>query len=179
MNDGGVNDGDARDLDPLLERVRAACQALDPLPPEVLAAARAALRWREPGAELAELSGDHGARSEALAGAVRGAEDGAEDGMEDGAGAAGGPRTLTFTARDVLIEIEVSGTGRVRDVVGRLAPPVPARVRVRHPALVPGRPETGADRAGQFTFAGLPRGLVSFAFLVPDGTSIVTSWVRL
>ncbi|MFF5261069.1 hypothetical protein ACFY4C_19190 [Actinomadura viridis] len=171
VNDGGVNDGDARDLDPLLERVRAACQALDPLPAEVLAAARAALRWREPGAELAELSGDHGTRPEALAGAVRGAEDGTDP--------ADGPRTLTFTARGVLIEIEVSGTGPARDVVGRLAPPVPARVRVRHPALVPGRPETSADRAGQFTFAGLPRGLVSFAFLVPDGTSIVTSWVRL
>jgi hypothetical protein len=56
---------------------------------------------------------------------------------------------------------------------------VPARVRVRHLALVPEQPAAEADPAGQFVLPDLPEGLVSIVFLLPDGTSVVTSWIRL
>ncbi|MFB4317975.1 hypothetical protein [Actinomadura sp. 21ATH] len=147
------------DHDGLLAQVRATYQALDPVPAEVLAAARAALAWRRPGAELAELTGDHAGQ----AGAVRGTP----------------ARTLTFTARDTVIEMEIAGTGREREIAGRLAPPSPARVHVRHPELPPGGPETHADDTGHFALPAIPEGLVSLLFHLPDGTSIVTSWIRL
>ncbi|MEW2356813.1 hypothetical protein [Spirillospora sp. NPDC029432] len=147
------------DHDDLLARVRETYQALDPVPAEVLASARAALAWRRPGAELAGLTGDH----TGLAGAVRGTP----------------ARTLTFTARDTVIELEIAGTGREREIAGRLAPPSPARIRVRHPALPPEGPETRADDTGHFALPGIPEGLVSLLFHLPDGTSVVTSWIRL
>jgi hypothetical protein len=35
------------------------------------------------------------------------------------------------------------------------------------------------DAAGQFVAGGVPRGPVSLIFRLPDGVSVVTSWVRL
>jgi hypothetical protein len=148
--------------DDLLGRVRATFQALDPVPAEVLAAARSALSWRVPGADLAETI-DNLAPLGAMAG-VRGAED---------------ARTLTFATSHMVIELEIDGTGHGREIAGRLAPPVPAEVRVRHLGLVPEQPGACADQAGHFALPVLPEGLVSLAFLLPDGTSIVTSWIRL
>ncbi|GAA2414022.1 hypothetical protein GCM10010191_24910 [Actinomadura vinacea] len=145
--------------DELLARVRATFQALDPVPGEVMAAARSALAWRVPGAALAEPVEDRPAG----AGSVRG----------------GATRSLTFAAPGLAIELEIAGSGRVREIAGRLAPPVPARVRVRHLALVPEQPSTCADRAGHFVLPELPEGLVSIVFLLPDGRSVVTSWIRL
>ncbi|MFI0350581.1 hypothetical protein [Actinomadura sp. 9N407] len=145
--------------DDLLSQVRATFQAIDPVPAEVLASARSALAWRRPGAELAELSDDRTGRA---------------------AGARGAPaRALTFTARDTVIEMEIATAGREHEIAGRLAPPAPAQVHVRHLGLAPDRPATRADRAGQFALTGLPEGLVSLLFRLPDGTSIVTSWIRL
>ncbi|MFC5750209.1 hypothetical protein [Actinomadura rugatobispora] len=148
--------------DELLARIRATFQAIDPVPGEVLAAARSALAWRVPGAMLAENSGD--APSAAGPGVRAGGD---------------GTRSLTFTAPGLAIELEIGGTGRTREIVGRVAPPVAARVRVRHLALVPEQPTAEADRAGQFVLPDLPEGLVSLVFLLPDDTSVVTSWIRL
>lgn len=146
--------------DDLLARVRVAYQALDPVPAEVLATARSALTWRVPGAELAEPApADAGPPA-----ALRGGE---------------GPRALTFAASRTVIELEIDGPGHGGGIAGRLAPPMPAEVRVRHLALVPEQPRARADQAGHFALPALPEGLVSLAFLLPDGSSIVTSWIRL
>ena len=150
----------------LPDRLREAVHALDPVPEEVMAAARSALAWRLPGAVLAEHA--DGAADSAAGVPVR-------DGGEGGDGA----RSLTFTAPGLTIELEIAGSGRLREIVGRLAPPVPARIRVRHLGLVPEQPAAEADQAGHFVLPNLPEGLVSIVVLPPGGTSVVTGWMRL
>jgi hypothetical protein len=139
----------------LLARVREAFVQLEPVPAEVLATGRAAFACREPGAALADLTGDHDAAA---------------------AGVRSGSRLLTFAGPDAEVEIEVTGSGADREIAGRLAPAGPARIRVRHPD---GELAARADRTGHFAVSAVPAGLISLVFLLPDATSIVTSWVRL
>ncbi|MFC9972903.1 hypothetical protein ACFVH6_18625 [Spirillospora sp. NPDC127200] len=146
--------------DELLDRVRAAYQAIDPVPEGVVAAGRAALAWRVPGAELAELAHEQEGRVPA--------------------GTRGGPvRALTFTGADVTVEVEVHDTGRGRELTGRLTPPVAARVRLRCLGSAPDEAAAETSASGHFVFARVPEGLVSLVFELPDAASIVTSWVRL
>jgi hypothetical protein len=139
----------------LMVDVRAAFDAFEPVPERVLAAGRATLARREPGATLAELVAD----SRSGAPGVRGAS-----------------RLLAFDGAGLAVEVEVSGAGRDVELVGRLSPPAPAHVRVRHPG---GELTARVDRAGHFIVPGVPPGLVSLVFRLPDATSIVTSWVRV
>lgn len=140
--------------------VRAAFESLDPVPGAVLAAGRRALAWRAPSAALAELSGDRAPRT---AGMRAGRES----------------RLLTFTCADVTVELEVDTAGRIREITGRLLPPAEAAVTVRHPRLGRDALRTGTDPAGLFHLPSVPEGLVSLAFSMPDGSSVVTSWLRL
>jgi hypothetical protein len=139
----------------LMGYVRAAFAAFEPVPERVLAAGRATLAWREPDAALADLVAD----SRSGAGGVRGSS-----------------RLLTFDGTDHAVEVEVSGAGRDVELVGRLSPPAPAHVRVRH---LGGELTARADAAGHFIVPGVPPGLVSLVFRLPDATRIVTSWVRV
>jgi hypothetical protein len=144
----------------LLARVRDAFAELEPVPARVLAAGRAAFAFREPGSVLAGLTGDHDAAAAGLR----------------GSGLGGTARLLTFAGPDIEVEIEVTGSGADREIAGRVAPPGPARIRVRHPD---GELTCQADRTGHFALPAVPAGLVSLVFRLPDATSIVTSWVRL
>lgn len=141
--------------DQLLAQVRTAFTELDPVPGGVLAAGTAAIRWRVPGAVLAELAADQDAAC---------------------AGIRGDSRLLTFTGPDVAVEIEVIGSGGDRELIGRLAPPAPAEVAVRHPG---GELTVWADRSGNFTVTRVPAGPVSLVFWLPDASSVVTSWISL
>ncbi|WP_019631156.1 carboxypeptidase-like regulatory domain-containing protein [Actinomadura atramentaria] len=129
-----------------------ALRALDPVPDPVLAAARAAYARRLPGALLAEP---------------------AEASPLPGVRAADTARRLAFAAPDVAIEIEVLD----RDLAGRLLPAAPARVTARRAdgATHPGR----TDDAGRFAFTDLAPGPLSLAFERPDGSTVVTSWIRI
>ncbi|GAA4378967.1 hypothetical protein GCM10023088_40700 [Actinomadura verrucosospora] len=145
--------------DELMAGVRATFQILDPVPAAVLAAARASIAWRAPAARLAELEHDLGGRA---------------------AGVRGGPaRTLTFTCPDAAVEIEVAPDGRFREIHGRLVPPAAALVEVRHRDLPPGGITARTEPAGMFWLPRVPAGLVSLILRLDDGTSIVTSWIRL
>ncbi|MCW2903256.1 MAG: hypothetical protein JWO67_5521 [Streptosporangiaceae bacterium] len=139
----------------LMDEVRAAFAALDPVPALVLAAGREAIRWREPDAALAVLAGE------------------SRTGV---AGVRGASHLLTFEGGHLVVEIEVNGTGADRELVGRLSPPAPAHVRVRH---FGGELTARVDRAGHFIVSGVPSGLVSLVFRLPNASSIVTSWVRV
>ena len=146
--------------DELMAGVRRAFEALDPVPQDVLAAARASIAWRTPSATLAELSHDRGGRAAA---GVRG----------------GTRRVLTFTCPGSTVEIEVSEHGRDREITGRLVPSSSGVVQVRHRDLPPDGVTARAESAGLFCVPRVPEGLVSLVFLLDDGTSIVTSWIRL
>ncbi|RKS68711.1 hypothetical protein BZB76_5836 [Actinomadura pelletieri DSM 43383] len=146
--------------DELLAGVREAFTVLDPVPADVLAAARASIAWLAPSATLAELERDRSARAAA---GVRGAAS----------------RVLTFACPDGSVEIEVSENGRDRELMGRLVPSMPAHVEVRHRDLPRAEITTRAEHAGLFCVPRVPAGLVSLAFRLDDGTTIVTSWIRL
>jgi hypothetical protein len=143
--------------DVLLRRIAEAYAATDPVPEHVRAAGRAAFWWRRTDATLAELTADS---AEGAPAGIRG----------------DGRRLLVFTGPDVAVEIEVSGDGTDREIVGRLAPPATAEVAVRHPS---GQLSAHTDLAGQFVVPTVPAGLVSLVFQLTDASSIVTSWVRL
>jgi hypothetical protein len=146
--------------DELLARVRATFEALDPLPEGVLAAGRSALGWRTPSSVLAGLTGDLAGR---VAGGVRG----------------GGIRALTFASPGLTVEVEAARTGQDREITGRLIPPSDVVVYVRHPDLEPGEMTARVEATGLFCLPRVPEGVVSLDLRFPDGTSVVTSWIRL
>ncbi|MFB4311807.1 hypothetical protein [Actinomadura sp. GTD37] len=149
--------------DELMSGVREAFETLDPVPADVLAAARASIAWRAPHATLAELAHERPGRTAA---GVRGAA----------------ARTLTFACPGSgieTVEIEVAEHGRHREITGRLVPSSPALVEVRHRDLPPDGITARAEPAGLFCVPRVPQGLVSLVFRLDDGSSIVTSWIRL
>lgn len=140
----------------LIDVVRAAFETYESVPESVLAAAAGAFRWRTGEASLARL---------------------VEDNRELPAGSRGeASRLLTFAGTDLAVEIEVTGTGRSREIAGRLHPAAPAEVSVRCPG---GQLTAYTDGTGEFVAPDVPSGLVSLLFRLDDGTSIVTSWIRL
>jgi hypothetical protein len=117
------------------EALRSVLAAADPVPAAELAAASAALGWRDLDAQLATLTGDS-LDVEALA-AVRGDE----------------PRLLSFATGEVAIDLEVTtGPGGV-SLLGQLVPAAAARILVEYPG---GSLGTGADERGRFGVRGLP-----------------------
>ncbi len=103
--------------DELAHWVAAALARHDPVPDDVVEAAKGSYSWRTIDAELAELAYDSTADATPLAG-VRGVAR---------------TRTLSFEAPDLTVEVEVEEAG-ARTVTGQLVPPQPATVELRQPA---------------------------------------------
>ncbi|GAA5199498.1 hypothetical protein GCM10023322_75270 [Rugosimonospora acidiphila] len=122
---------------PLAEELAEVLSRHDPVPPTLLDAASATLRWREADARLAALIDEE---NRALAApAVRGAP----------------PRLLSFEVDAVTIDLELStDDGRAR-LIGQIAPTAAMPVEVRHANGVwAGR----TDELGRFAVADLPCG---------------------
>ncbi|WP_051300062.1 hypothetical protein [Actinomadura rifamycini] len=146
--------------DELMAGVRDAFTVLDPVPGDVLAAGRAALAWRLPGAALAALARD------GAAGAARGTR--------------GGPvRALTFACPDATVEVEVAEAGRFRELTGRIVPAAAASVAVRHRDLPPDPAGAPVEPGGLFCLPDVPAGPVSLLFRLDGGASVVTSWAHV
>jgi hypothetical protein len=84
-------------------------------------------------------------------------------------------RQLTFAARGLVLELEVSHTGRL---VGQVVPPQVAEVEVRHRG---GTTPLETDELGCFHVPVAPSGPVSFRFQPRGSTtnSVATSWITL
>jgi hypothetical protein len=120
--------------------LRALLAQADRVPAAALAAANAALGWRDLDAELARLTGES-----ALAVAhLRG----------------GPPRLLAFRGPRVLVELEVAGAGETIRLLGQLDPPEAAEITVEWAA---GRRRGRADERGRFSLDGLPAGWLRVA----------------
>ncbi len=144
----------------LLALVRSAVDAHDPVPPAVLAAARASLTWLSVDAELARL-----------------VEDSALTGLA-GVRSQGGPRLLTFEGGqgDVVL-VEVAEQGDRRRLTGQLVPGRAVEVEVRRTA---GSLVVRADELGRFAVDDLAAGPVSLACrLDADRPPLVTPWTTL
>lgn len=143
----------------VLSSLREIAGRRDPVPPAVLAAARASLAWRDPDAALATLVGDSLDRLVSVRG--------------------GTPRLLTFLGGALTIDVQVTTrTGGV-EVAGELDPAVPARVVVESPG---GSHETTADAQGRFRVEGITPGPVRLRCEPEaEGTfaPVRTEWVQL
>ena len=142
----------------LLAAVRAAQEEHDPVPPDVLAAAKGSYAWRTIDAELAELVED--TALDALAG-VRGTE---------------APRLLTFLAGPATLMLEVTSEGAARRVLGQVAGAAAGSVEVRHRD---GRVTVPCDALGRFEASDVPAGPLSIGCAVDGVGTVVTSWVTV
>lgn len=141
------------DSGPLEEELRQAAAVLDPLPPALLQVAIDAYGLHDLDARVAELTFD----SLVDAIPVRGVTD--------------APRMLTFSAGEVMVDVEVTGRG----LMGQVLPPQPARIEVL------GGPQSAvvltADDMGRFVADTAPSG--PFALRLRTGEDVVvTEWLR-
>jgi len=100
--------------DPLLAELRRLAGAVDPVPDQVTAYARAALGWRRIDAELAELLVDSQLETASTTRSISASE-----------------RTLTFRASDLDIDVELSLGADGIVVLGQLAPAGAAEVEAQ------------------------------------------------
>ena len=91
----------------------------------------------------------------------------------------GGPewRQLSFRASGLTIELEITGGGDYRRLMGQLIPRQSAVVDVRHGQ---GVTTVEADTLGRFSAEDIPSGQISLRCrLGPDQAPIVTGWISL
>ena len=172
------NEGDdLRELEPieeeeLLAELRLLGRMLDPVPDQVIFAARGSLAWRRVDAELAELSFDSLVDSDLELAGVRSGDDSV--------------RLVSFDGPDltVEVEVEVTGLGDRRRLVGQLVPPQIASIELRSASegrLSPGGPPSGpgtqADTLGRFSLDLVAAGPTSLRCSLSSGRTIETGWV--
>lgn len=135
--------------DALIERLRNAARAADPVPDEVIERAKSALRQRRPHAEIASIR-------DRLKGTRR-------------------RRRLRFEAARLGIELEVWATGGRRRIVGHLVPAQPAVVELRT-STTSETTSVEADEHGRFELDA-PAGPISLSCRLGGGSSTVdTEW---
>ena len=91
----------------------------------------------------------------------------------------GGPewRQLSFRASGLTIELEITGGGDCRRLMGQLIPRQSAVVDIRHGQ---GVTTVEADTLGQFSAEEIPSGQISLRCrLGSDQAPIVTGWISL
>ena len=135
----------------------------EPVPAELVQAAVDAFGWRDIDAELAELVYDSLADDDETS-LVRGTP---------------GQRLVSFAIGRMTIDVEVTGTGPRRTVMGQIAPPQRATVDIRYPQDTV---TVEADELGRFRSGPLPPGPASLRLRPPPGGSgpaIVTDWISL
>jgi hypothetical protein len=144
----------------LMTRLQSMFSAYDAPPAPVIDLAQRLFSLRSLDAELATLVADSAV--DGLAVAVRGGE----------------ARLLTFETAELAIELEVSGTGRTRRVVGQLVPGGPAMLEARQPSFPDAR-LVEADERGRFEFDGLAPEPVSLTWRRPGSRAVTTQWIGL
>ncbi len=146
---------DVRD-DALLAELRAVVGRVDPVPPEMVAAARASFVWRTIDAELAQLTHDSVVDTDRMA-LVRGV---------------GAPELLTFECPGLTVEVETLAADGGLRLLGQLVPPQPGQVEVRHAG---GTTTVDADAMGRFAAEGVPTGPVSLRCRAGE-SAFATDW---
>ena len=141
--------------DELASRLGRVLARVDPVPSDVLAAARASKTWRTIDTELAALMYDSVVDSGELVG-VRG----------------GGARMLTFTSAEVTVELEVLDGGR--SLMGQVGGATGARLELCH---ADGSTPIEIDHIGHFSCRNVPPGPMSVRVTESHGAVTQTEWV--
>ena len=153
-----------RDSDDELEaELRRLAASREPVPAQLHQAAVDAFSWRDIDAEIAELVYDSLLDADA-ASLVRGPAD---------------QRMVSFAVGGITIDVEVTGAGTGRSVMGQIAPPQRATVDIRYPQDTV---TVETDELGRFESGPLPPGPASLRLRPPpggDGPAIVTDWISL
>ena len=150
----------------LVERLRAAARTGDGVPDHVLEAARAAFTLRDLDAELAQLVSDS-ADATGVGGAAR-PEPVLMRGDEE-------PRTLTFEAGSVTVDLEITAVDGLRRVVGIAAGARPGELTVEYDDG--NRVGGPLDELGRFALE-VPPGRVRLR-IPAAGTPVLTPWTTL
>jgi hypothetical protein len=139
--------------------------AADAPPAEAVDLAKGLFGLRTLDAELAALTADSDseADSEVDAVAVRGSA---------------GTRLLSFESADLAIEIEVSGTGPVRRVVGQVVPEGAGTIEVRQPTVGGGR-TVEVDGRGRFTIDDVRPEPLNLTCRRPGARPVTTQWLGI
>jgi hypothetical protein len=146
------------DDEQLLVVLREALAAARAVPPEVIAAGKAAFAWRTIDAELAALTYDSAETADMLAAGTR-----AEPASL---------RALTFTGADMTIELEVTSEALVGQITpARGGQSVAVRVGTTEVA------SAVADEVGYFSLRPVPTEPFRLLIRTADGTSVLTGWV--
>ncbi|HKA98934.1 MAG TPA: hypothetical protein VKD66_21900 [Streptosporangiaceae bacterium] len=148
------------DDDELEEQLRQLAARFDPVPPRLLDAAVDSYTWRTVDSDLAELVFDSQAEDQAAL--VRGGEH---------------TRLLSFAAGGLIIDLEITGSGQDRRIIGQLAPPQRAAVEIRQGSDVTG---LDADELGRFS-GPLRTGPFSLRFRTGAEADrpVVTDWIAV
>ena len=119
-------------------------------------------------------------RAEALSGEALSGEALSDGALDAGASAVRGApewRQLSFRTSGLSIELEITGTGEARRLMGQLIPRQSAAVDIRHER---GVITVQADSLGRFSADSVPFGQVSLrCHLGIDQSPIVTGWITL
>jgi hypothetical protein len=156
--------GPHSDDEALLGRLSELVNTEDPPPAMLFELAKQSFGLRTVDAELAALAADSELDEPAVA--VR--DSGAEK----------GPRLLTFESAGLTVEVEVTGSGRHRRLVGQIDPPGLARIEVRQP-LAPQPRSVDADDRGRFVVESPAAGPISLACHQPGRPPVITEWTGL
>lgn len=155
-----MNERDERD-EALIEQLRTAFAA-EPVPARVTEAAKAALTWRRVDAELAELLSDSAVD--------------AEPALARGAAVV---RSVSFSAGQTIVELEVHPDGERRTLLGQLSPPARRPIVIQH---ADGSESASAlsDELGRFRIT-LERGGTVRLRIADDqaDTAIETAWIPI
>jgi len=150
--------------DELMARLGVLFRTYDGPPGTAVELARLSFGLRTVDAELAALTAD--SRTDRPLEGVRAADVGTA------------PRLLTFEAADLAVELEVSGTGGARRLLGQLVPAGPATIEVRQPSGATGR-RVDADDRGRFALDGVAPGPVSLVCHRADRRAVATAWTTV
>ncbi|RKS80451.1 hypothetical protein CLV35_0883 [Motilibacter peucedani] len=147
----------------LLQDIARLAARRDPVPPALVAMAKASFTWRTVDEELAEMVWDSAVQAGEGA-LVR--------------SAAAGVRLLTFATPHLTLELEVVQTGTRRRLVGELTPATGARVVVEHDG---GTSEDVSDEHGRFLVDDVPAGRIKLRCVPADGAgaALVTTWMEV
>jgi hypothetical protein len=156
VNDDSTNQTtDADEDEVLLAELRAVVNRVDPVPAEMLAAARSSFMWRTIDAELAQLA--HDSVVDEQSALVRGVA---------------APALLTFEASELTVEVETVSAQGGWQLHGQLVPAQPGLVEIRQPD---GVTSVAADDMGRFTADGLRPGPLSLRCRAGDA-AVATDW---
>lgn len=139
----------------LLTRLGGLLDTVEPVPADVVLAARSAFAWRDLDAQLALLKADEGLL-------VRGHGD---------------QRLLTFEAPDLTIVVEVTEVGDGRRLVGQLVPAGPAEVSLQTARRPDDLLSAPVDPLGRFALPEIPAGHIRFRCVLSNGQKVVTQWL--